>query len=138
MEVFGTISTPKERGRIRWEPEHQKAFKDIKTYLLKPTIILPPMRDKIMKLYISTQHSTIGSMLAQEDDDGVESAIILYRVLNDTKTRYKLREKLYLSLYFSCIKPKYCIKSTYMFVYSYFNIIKHILSKPTLHSRIGK
>jgi hypothetical protein len=47
--------------------EHQQAFDAIKSYLIKPMIILPPIRNKNMKLYISASDSIIGSMLAQED-----------------------------------------------------------------------
>lgn len=105
----------------------------------KPLVLLPHMRNKVMKLYISASDSTIGSMLAQEDDDGVERDIYyLSRVLNDTKTRYNSKEKLCLYLYFSYTKLKYYIKATHFFVYSHFDIIKHMLSKPILHSRIGK
>lgn len=92
-----------------------------------------------MRLYISTSDSTIGSMLAYEDDDGFERAIYyLSQLLIDAETRYSLIEKLCLSLYFSCMKLKYCINLTDVFVYSHFDIIKHMLSKPTLHNRIGK
>jgi len=46
-----------------------------------------------MKLYISTSDSTIGSTLAQEDENGVERAIYyLSRVLNDVETRYSPAE----------------------------------------------
>ena len=36
------------------------------------------------------------------------------------------------------MKLKYYIKTTDVFVYSHFDIIKDMLSKPILHSRIGK
>lgn len=62
----------------------------------------------------------------------------LSRVLNDAETRYSLAEKLCLSLYFSCTKLKQYIKPVNVLVYSHFDIIKHLLSKPALHSRIGK
>lgn len=58
--------------------------------------------------------------------------------MNDAKTRYTMVEKLCLSLYFSCTKLKHYIKSSDVFVYSYFNLIKPMLSKPILHSRFGK
>ncbi|MCH86304.1 hypothetical protein A2U01_0007158, partial [Trifolium medium] len=62
----------------------QKAFDEIKDYLLKPPILMPPIRNKFMKLYISASDSTVGSMLAQEDENGDEKAIYyLSRVLND-------------------------------------------------------
>lgn len=57
---------------------------------------------------------------------------------NDAKTRYSLIEKLCLCLYFSCTKLKYYIKLTYVFAYSQFDVIKHILSKPISHSRVRK
>ncbi|WJX45968.1 hypothetical protein P8452_32810 [Trifolium repens] len=50
---------------------------------------MPPSRNKAMKLYIATSDKTIGSMLAQEDDNGIENAVYyLSRVLNDAETRY--------------------------------------------------
>jgi len=88
---------------------------------------------------ISTSDSTIGSMLAQEDENCVERAIYyLSRVLNDAETRYSPFEKLCLCLYFSCSKLKQYIKLVTDNVYSHCDVIKHMLSKPILHSRIGK
>jgi len=46
--------------------------------------------------------------------------------------------KLCLCLYFSCVKLKHYIKPFDVYVYSHCDIIKHILSKPILHSRVGK
>ena len=62
---------------------------------------MPPIRNKEMKLYISASDTTIGSMLAQEDENGVEKAIYyLSRVLNDAETRYSVIEKLCLCFVF--------------------------------------
>jgi len=56
---------------------------------MNPPILLPPLWDKVMKLFIAASDNTIGSMLAQEDENGVERAIYyLSRVLNDVETRY--------------------------------------------------
>ncbi|XP_058740980.1 uncharacterized protein LOC131613318 [Vicia villosa] len=92
-----------------------------------------------MILYISASKSTLGSMLAQDDENGVEKAIYyLSRVLNDAETRCNAIEKLCLCLYFFCNKLKHYIKPVGVFVYSHFDVVKHMLSKPILHSRIGK
>src|SRR4051812_49222330 len=94
---------------------------------------------KSMKLYIVASGSTIGSMLAQEDDNGVERAIYyLTRTLVDAETRYNDIEKLCLCLYFSCNKLKQYIKPVDVYVSSHYDVIKHMLSKPILHSRTGK
>src|ERR1044072_1105011 len=106
-----TVSSPlvklKKEEKFKWEEEHQKAFEEIKNYLINPPVLLPPTRSRPMKLYIAASDLTIGSMLAQEDDDGFERAIYyLSRVLNDAKTRYSSIEKLCICLYFSCSKLK--------------------------------
>lgn len=81
----------------------------------------------------------MGSMLVQEDDNGVEQAIYyLCRVPNDAETRYSLIEKLCICLYFFCTKLKHYIKPIDDYVSMHFNVIKHMLSKPILHCRIGK
>src|ERR1044072_791465 len=137
--IFSPLVKLKKEKKFKWEEEHQKAFEEIKTYLMNPPVLLPPIRNRPMKLYIAASDLTIESMLAQEDDDGVERAIYyLSRVLNDAETRYSSIEKLCLCLYFSCVKLKYYIKPIDVYVYSHFDVIKHMLLKPILHSRIGK
>ena len=106
---------------------------------MNPPVLLPPIRDRSMKLYISSSEMIIGSMLAQEDENSVDRSIYyLSRVLNDAETRYSSIEKLCLCLYFSCTKLKYYIKPIDVYVYSHFDVIKHMLLKPIMHSRIGK
>lgn len=64
-------------------------FEEVKSYLTKPHILLPFIRNKVMKLYISTSDSMIGSMLAQEDENNIERAIYyLSQILNDVENRY--------------------------------------------------
>jgi len=111
-EVFSPLLRLKKKDFFKWESEHQKAFDDIKAYLMNLPILLPPLRDKLMKLYIAASYNTIGSMLSQEDENGVERVVYyLSMVLNDAETRYHPSEKLCLCLYFSCIKVKQYIKS---------------------------
>ncbi|XP_058759624.1 uncharacterized protein LOC131632925 [Vicia villosa] len=105
---------------------------------MKPQILAPPVRNRPMRWYISASESTIGSMLVQEDENSVKRPVYyLSRILNDPETRYNDIEKLCLCLYFSCIKLKQYIKLVDVYVSSHFDIIKHMLSKPILHSRIG-
>lgn len=47
-------------------------------------------------------------------------------------------EKLCLCLYFSCTKLKHYITPIDAYVSSYFDVIKYMLSKSIMHSRIGK
>lgn len=56
----------------------------------------------------------------------------------DAETRYSLIEKLCLCMYFSCMKLKQYIKPVDVYVSSHCDVIKHMVSKPIMHSRIGK
>ena len=83
-----------------WGQAQQEAFDKIKEYLSHPPILSPPCGNKSMRLYIAASDKTFGSMLAQEDDNGVERAIYyLSRVLNDAETRYSMIEKLCLCFF---------------------------------------
>jgi len=100
-QVLSPLLLLKKEDNFHWGQQHQQAFDAIKSYLIKPLILLPPIRNKNMKLYISASASTISSMLAQEDENGIERAIYyLSRILNDAETRYCPVEKLCLCLYF--------------------------------------
>ena len=137
-QAFSPLLRLNKEG-FEWGQEQQEAFDKIKGYLTKPPILVPPCSNRSMRLYIAASDKTLGSMLAQEDENGVERPIYyLSRVLNDAETRYSEVEKLCLCLYFSCTKLKQYIKPVDVYVSSHFDVFKYMLSKPILHSRIGK
>nr|KYP75499.1 Pro-Pol polyprotein [Cajanus cajan] len=78
-------------------------------------------------------------MLAQDDDNGIERVIYyLSRMLVGAETRYTPLEKLCLSLYVACTKLKYYIRTRDVVIFCRSNVIKYMLCKPVLHSRVGK
>ncbi|XP_045795462.1 uncharacterized protein LOC123889969 [Trifolium pratense] len=138
-QAFSPLLRLKKEDIFTWGQDQQEAFDAIKRYLSNPPTLMPPIRNKFMKLYISASDTTLGSMLAQEDENGEEKAIYyLSRVLNDVETRYSSIEKLCLCLYFCCMKLKHYIKPIDVYVYSHYDVVKHMLLKPILHSRIGR
>jgi len=52
-QAFSPLLRLKKDDNFNWGKEHKKAFDAIKDYLMKPPILLPPIRNKGMKLYIS-------------------------------------------------------------------------------------
>ncbi|XP_045802475.1 uncharacterized protein LOC123896075 [Trifolium pratense] len=94
-QAFSPLLRLKKEDIFTWGQDQQEAFDEIKKYLSNPPTLMPPIRNKFMKLYISASNTTLGSMLAQEDENGEEKAIYyLSRVLNDVETRYSSIEKL--------------------------------------------
>nr|KYP68997.1 Transposon Ty3-I Gag-Pol polyprotein [Cajanus cajan] len=124
---------------FRWDENHQKAFEEIKNYLINPPVMVPPSEGGKLKLYVSANDSTIAGMLSQDDKNGIERAIYyISRMLVEAEIRYTPLEKLCLSLYYACTKLKHYIKPYDVFVFCRNNVIKYMLSKPILHSRVGK
>lgn len=82
-QAFSPLLRLKQEN-FEWGQVQQEAFDKFKDYLVHPPILSPPCRNRSMRLYTTASDVTLGSMLAQEDDNGVERAIYyLSRVLND-------------------------------------------------------
>ena len=73
--VFTRLIKLEKEEDFFWTTEHQEAFNQIKKYLPFPLIMAPPRHGKPVKLYISASETTIGSMLVQDDDYGVERVV---------------------------------------------------------------
>jgi hypothetical protein len=79
----------KDHEAFVWHEEHQKAFNSIKQYLATPPVLIPPKEGKPLKLYISDTQESIGSLLAQDNEDDHEQVVFYFsRILNPTKCRY--------------------------------------------------
>ncbi|XP_024200674.1 uncharacterized protein LOC112204019 [Rosa chinensis] len=116
-----------------------EAFDRIKAYLASPPVLVPPRAGFPLKLYISAAEASIGSLLAQDDEEGVEHAIFyLSRTLTDCETRYTPMENLCLTLYFSACKLRNYMLSFTTCIIAQTDLVKYMLSRPILRGRIGK
>ena len=89
--------------------------------------MISPVKGKPFKLYISASNFTIGSMLAQEDEQGTERVVYyLSRILNEVKTGYSPIEKLCLSLYHSYAKLKYYLMPFHVIIILQIDVIKYM------------
>ncbi|KAM2920128.1 hypothetical protein COP2_042017 [Malus domestica] len=100
---------------------------------------MPPQRGKPLKLYIFSSERSIGSLLAQNNEDGKEQAVYyLSRILTEVKTRYTSVEKLCLALYFTACKLRHYMLPCHIYIIAKTDVIKYMLAKPMLTGRIGK
>jgi ribonuclease HI len=121
-----------------WGDEQQKAFNEIKEYMKEPPVLVPPQLNKPFKLYVAANTQTIGSALIQEFEGKERVVAYLSRKLLNPETRYSAAEKLCLCVYYSCTKFRHYLLNVECIVYSKFDVVKHMLSMPTLNGRIGK
>ena len=63
-KVFFDLIKLKEVEEFKWEKQHQIAFDGIKGCLSKPPVLMPPLKGRPLKLYLSTAKESIGCLLA--------------------------------------------------------------------------
>ena len=78
-KVFSPLLRLKDHEAFVWHEEHKKPFDAIKQYLTTPSVLIPPREGKPVKLYISATQESIGSLLAQDNEDGHEQAAFLFK-----------------------------------------------------------
>ena len=104
-----------------------------------PLILVPPVFGRPFKLLILAAEDSIGSLLAQDSEDGIERAIYyLSRLLNDAETRYTLIEKLCSSLFHACTNLEYYPLSREMLIVCKVDILKYLLNRLVLQGRLMK
>ncbi|XP_058211507.1 uncharacterized protein LOC131323676 [Rhododendron vialii] len=139
VQVFSQLLKLKDQDTFVWEASHQKAFDEIKGYLAKAPVLMPPIKNKPLKLYISAAENSIGCLLAQDNEQGKEQAVYyLSRLLTSCERRYTPIEKFCLALYFATIKLRHYMLPVVVYIMSQTDLIKYLLSRPIMRGRIGK
>jgi hypothetical protein len=138
IEPFMDLVKIKAYEEFRWGAEQQRAFKEIKEYLARPPVLVPPQQDRSFYIYLSVGDTSIASVVVQVYDGKEKVVFYLSRRMLDMETRYHKIEKLCLCLFFTCTKLRHILLSAEIIVICMSDIIKHMLSAPVLKGRLGK
>ncbi|KAL0325218.1 UNVERIFIED_CONTAM: hypothetical protein Sradi_5091100 [Sesamum radiatum] len=116
-----------------------KAFKSIKSYLMKPPVLVAPVPGRPLILYVAAQERSIGILFAQKNDEGKENALYyLSRTMAQNELKYPPIEKLCLALIFSIQKLKHYFQSHSIHLVSKGNPLKYVMTKPVLSDRLAR
>ncbi|PKI33271.1 hypothetical protein CRG98_046337 [Punica granatum] len=63
---------------MEWDRKCQKAFDAIKAYLIRPPILVPPVPNQPLILYLMVRRQSLGCMLGQEDESTRTERAIYY------------------------------------------------------------
>ncbi|KAI5316627.1 hypothetical protein L3X38_036334 [Prunus dulcis] len=139
IQPFSSLLRLKQEQTFKWEEQHQQAFQEIKHYLSNPPVLSPPKRGRPLKLYVSASEVSIGSLLAQDNEEGKEQAVYyLSRTLTEVERRYSAIERLCLALYFTAVKLRHYMLPHTIYIIAKTDLIKYMLTRPMLRGRIGK
>ncbi|XP_028062797.1 uncharacterized protein LOC114266101 [Camellia sinensis] len=124
---------------FEWDQQCQNAFNSIKEYLLKPPVLMSPIKGKPLLLYITALDGSLGALLAQHNEHRKENALYyLSRTLVGAEVNYSPIEKTCLALVFALQKLKHYVLEHEVKLISRADPVKYILSRPILSGKIAK
>jgi hypothetical protein len=82
---------------FQWGPVQQKAFEDLKQYLIQLTTLTPPSSGTLLLLYVAASHAAVNAALVQEkQDEQAKKQVPIYfvsEVLSPSKINYTELQK---------------------------------------------
>ncbi|KAL0336536.1 UNVERIFIED_CONTAM: hypothetical protein Sradi_4865500 [Sesamum radiatum] len=124
---------------FQWDKAYDKAFKSIKSYLMKPLVLVAPVPGRPLILYVAAQERSVGILLAQKNDEGKENALYyLSGTMTPNKLKYSPIEKLCLAVIFSIQKLKLHFQSHRIHLVSKANPLKYVMKKSILSDRLAR
>ena len=120
-----------------WVDQCTQVFERIKEYLFSPPVLVPPMPERPLLLYLSVSDVALGCMLAQLDDSGRERAIYyLSKRMLDYETRYIMIERFCLALVWATRRLRHYMTEYSMQLVSCLDPLRYLFDIPVLTSRL--
>jgi hypothetical protein len=126
---------------FQWGPAQQKAFEELKQYLIDLTTLTPPSSGTPLLLYVAASHSAVSAALVQEKQDGqVKRHAPVYfisEVLSLSKQNYTEWEKVLYAVLMASRKLRHYFQAYHIIVPSS-QPLKDIMRNREATGRIGK
>src|SRR5436190_15442508 len=84
----------KEQDKFQWTPEVQQAFDELKKFLTNPPVLVPPMLEEPLLLYIAvTSHMVNTAIIVERQEEDCIHKVqrpvhFVSEVLSESKIRY--------------------------------------------------
>jgi hypothetical protein len=126
---------------FQWAPDQQKAFEDLKQYLIQLTTLTPPSSGALLLLYIAASHAAVSAALVQEkQDEQAKKQVPIYfvsEVLSPSKRNYTELEKVLYVVLMASRKLRHYFQSYHIIVPSS-QPLKDIIRNREATGRLGK
>jgi hypothetical protein len=119
LPFFETLKSAKV---FQWGPTQQKAFEELKQYLIDLTTLTPPSSGAPLLLYVAASHVVVSAALVQEKQDGqVKKQAPVYfvsKVLSPSKKNYTKLEKVLYAVLMASRKLRHYFQAYHIIVSS--------------------
>jgi hypothetical protein len=126
---------------FQWGPIQQKAFEELKQYLIELTTLTPPSSEAPLLLYVAASHVAVSVALVQEKQDGQAkkqvSVYFISEVLSPSKKNYIELEKVLYAVLMASRKLWHYFQSYHIIVPSS-QPLKDIIRNIEAIRRVGK
>jgi hypothetical protein len=122
-------------------PTQEKAFEELKQYLIELTTLTPPSLEAPLLLYVAASHAVVSAALVQEKQDGqAKKKVPVYfvsEVLSPSKRNYTELEKILYAVLMASRKLRHYFQSYHIIVPSS-QPLKDIIRNREATGRVGK
>lgn len=102
-------------------------------------ILVPPVHGKPLLLYIAATNSSLGTLLAQQDEEGKERVVYyISRTLIGYELNYTQIERECLAVVFASQKLRHYMLSHKVHLVAQFDPLKYLMNRATLTGRLAK
>jgi ribonuclease HI len=126
---------------FQWGLAQQRAFEELKQYLIDLTTLTPPSLEAPLLLYVAASHSAVSAALVQEKQDGQvkkqEPVYFVSEVLSLSKKNYTELEKVLYAVLMPSRKLRHYFQA-YHIIVPWSQPLKDIMRNSEATGRIGK
>ena len=123
-----------------WNEQCQEAFEKIKSYLMKPPILVPPIPRKPLLLYLTTTDTTMGALLAQYlEETRMENAIYyICKKMLPYEEKYSPLKKTCVALVWAAGKLRHYMLAYNVLLIARMDPLKYLMEKPVQNGKTAK
>ena len=123
-----------------WNEQCQEAFKKIKSYLMKPPILVPPALENPLSLYLTTTDTAIGALLTQYLEETRKENAIYYisKKMLPYEEKYSPLEKTCIALVWATRKFRHYMLAYKVPLIARIDPLKYLMEKPVQDGKTAK
>ncbi|KAK3022584.1 hypothetical protein RJ639_046189 [Escallonia herrerae] len=137
MLDFVMVKAIRKAKHFAWTDECQTSFKELKTYLSFPPLLLKPFPGENLFLYLSVTEVAVSAVLVREGDGVQKPIYYVSKVLQDVETRYPKIDRITLAFIISARRLRPYFQSHSIIVITDQPLRKVLLSPEALGSSLA-